>query len=664
MNLRVVRNSGLRVKATLLLLVVVIAVQAVSALITIVETNRRLAIEQHAAADSIAMSLSQAAELALAVGDRTELERLAAGALRQSETVFVFVFDTSNRTLVRASRDNDLAIAFERGQDTATRAIVVEQPVTLSKSDLDVAGSAAGSTAGTVGRVVIGLSTKGMLAAQRSQALSTLSAMLVVIAILGTAVYIGVGTWTRRLGLLAGASERIALGQLHDPIADPRSDEIGRLARAFENMRIALAQRDAERQQFNQTLQLEIAERTRDLQLALQAAEGAARAKSEFLANMSHEIRTPMTAILGYAELLQTADPSTIDRDDYLRTIRRNGDHLLNIINDILDLSKIEAGKMTVEHAPCHICRLVAEVASTLHVRAAGKGIALLVEHLFPLPETIVSDPLRLRQILVNLVGNAIKFTETGAVRIRVRGEGYDSGSPKIVLDVIDSGIGITAPQIASLFSAFSQADGSTSRKYGGTGLGLAISKRLAEILGGDILVSSQPGVGSTFSIVLPTGPLGGIPLLAGPADITPIAHSNPAAPTRLTGHILLAEDGPDNQRLVSFLLRKAGAQVDVVGDGRLALEAFAAAQASPRPFDLILMDMQMPEMDGYEAVRRLRLAGELVPIIALTAHAMTGDREKCIAAGCNDYATKPIDRTRLLETCARWLPHAIATHP
>ncbi len=664
MNIPGTRLTGLRVKATLLLLLLVVAVQTVSATITIIETNRRLALEQRVSAESVAISLAQAAELSLAVGDRTELDRLAGGALRQSDTVFVFLLDSAQRPMARASRDEELAGAYARGEDISARAVVVEHAVTIAPSDLDLPESGHGKSGEIIGRVVVGQSAQGMHAAQRAQALGTLSTTLVVISILGAAVFFGVGTWTRRLGLLAGASERIAHGQLHEPITDPRSDEIGRLARAFENMRVALAQRESERQQFSQTLQLQIAERTHDLQGALRAAEGAALAKSEFLANMSHEIRTPMTAILGYAELLQTSDASTIDRDDYLRTIRRNGDHLLNIINDILDLSKIEAGKMTVELARCHVCQLVAEVASTLRVRATGKGIKLLVEHVFPLPQTIESDPLRLRQIVVNLVGNALKFTETGAVRIRVRCQSLDQGSPRIMLDVIDSGIGLSAPQIASLFTAFSQADGSTTRKYGGTGLGLAISKRLAEILGGDITVSSEPGVGSVFSVVLPTGSLVGVPILTDASSAAPTAPAKAVAPAlaALSGRILLAEDGPDNQRLIGFLLRKAGAEVTIVGHGRLALEAFAAAREENRPFDLILMDMQMPEMDGYEATRQLRRAGETIPVIALTAHAMSGDRDKCLAVGCSDYTTKPIDRARLLETCARWLrPDAAA---
>jgi CheY-like chemotaxis protein len=372
-----------------------------------------------------------------------------------------------------------------------------------------------------------------------------------------------------------------------------------------------------------------------------------------------------MTAILGYTELLQTPTLSDTERAEQLRIIRRNGDHLLNIINDILDLSKIDAGKMTVELARFSVGQLVAEVAATMRIRAAGKGIALDVQHVYPLPETIQSDPLRLRQILVNLVGNALKFTESGTVHIRVRTETGLSEGPGIAIEVADSGIGMSPAQCRSLFQVFSQADGSTSRKYGGTGLGLAISRRLAQILGGDITVQSEVGKGSTFTVVLPTGPLDGVAILTSPAQGSlsvplPIARASAV----LSGRILLAEDGPDNQRLIAFVLRKAGAHVEIAADGHLAIEAANAARGAGRPFDLILMDMQMPELDGYEATRRLRAAGDTTPIIALTAHAMGGDRDKCVAAGCDDYATKPIDRARLLESCDKWLRQSPSPDP
>jgi PAS domain S-box-containing protein len=402
----------------------------------------------------------------------------------------------------------------------------------------------------------------------------------------------------------------------------------------------------------------DITERKRsevELARARDKAEAATRAKSEFLANMSHEIRTPMTAILGFADVLAASirDP---DQLDAARTIKRNGEYLIGIINDILDLSKIEAGKLEVEQVQCSPCQILSEVASLMRVRANSKNLPLEIEYDGPIPESIQSDPKRLRQILVNLIGNAIKFTEAGEVRVVARLSGAESGEPAMQFDVIDSGIGMTAGQIGELFKPFSQLDASTTRRHGGTGLGLTISQRLARELGGDINVQSTPGQGSTFTVKVSTGPLDGVRLLASPAEAQLPANSvsKPAEPiASVDCRVLLAEDGLDNQRLIAVLLKKAGATVVVVENGKLAYDAALAARDAGTSFDVILMDMQMPVMDGYEATEKLRAAGYTGPIIALTAHAMSTDRTRCLQAGCDDYATKPIDRRQLLALVA-----------
>jgi signal transduction histidine kinase len=390
------------------------------------------------------------------------------------------------------------------------------------------------------------------------------------------------------------------------------------------------------------------------------ATSTADRAKSEFLANMSHEIRTPMTAILGFAEVVleNVSDPQNVNG---LKTIQRNGEYLLKIINDILDLSKIEAGKLVSEQIECSPGQVLADVASLMRVRASAAGLTLEVEYDGPMPEHIQSDPTRLRQILINLIGNAIKFTEVGKVRVLVRLLDVDSDRPQMQFDVIDTGIGLTAEQIDKLFETFVQADASTTRKFGGTGLGLTISKRLAEMLGGSIQVRSTPGEGSTFSLAILTGPLAGVTMVdkmtGSEASIGQVA--NPAiADAPLECRILLAEDGPDNQRLISFFLKKAGADVTVAENGRIALELALAAHDEGTPSDVILMDMQMPVLDGYSATAELRDAGYRGPVIALTAHAMSGDKDKCIIAGCDDYATKLIDRKKLIAMVAQYACH------
>ncbi|MCE5269037.1 MAG: response regulator [Planctomycetaceae bacterium] len=393
-------------------------------------------------------------------------------------------------------------------------------------------------------------------------------------------------------------------------------------------------------------------------------AEAASRAKSEFLANMSHEIRTPMTAILGYADLVAegSQDPAVVA--DAAETIRRNGVYLLDIINNILDLSKIEAQKLQAEPVACSPAGIVADVASLMRLRADAKHLSLSVEFDGSIPATIRTDPVRLRQILINLIGNAIKFTDAGGVRIVTRVQTADDRRPLLQFDVIDTGIGMTERQLAQLFRPFSQGDTSTSRRFGGSGLGLSISKRLAQLLGGDIQVRSAPGRGTTFSATIEPGPIDGtLVTIAGDRRSQENGSDKCAPPPmpRLSGPVLLVEDGPDNRRLVAFLLRKAGAEVTLAENGEEAIAAISNAamvgNPSPQPpFDVILMDMQMPVLDGYAATRQLRSMGYQGPIIALTAHAMTQDRQKCLDAGCNDYLPKPIDRRKLLEIVAQYM--------
>ena len=417
------------------------------------------------------------------------------------------------------------------------------------------------------------------------------------------------------------------------------------------------------------SVQLEAA--FQELEGAMRQAEAADQAKSEFLANMSHEIRTPMTAIIGFTELLtdevlcctQCAGYGDCElrvrNGQYVETIRSNGRYLLDIINDILDLSKIESGGLDVERIPCSPLQILHEVRELMAARAAEKKLEFIIEVEGPVPETIRSDPTRLRQILVNLVGNAVKFTSAGHVRLSLAlVEPPDGGGdPRLRFRVRDTGIGIGPEQTARLFVPFAQADNSTTRKYGGTGLGLAISKRLIEALGGTIAVESAPGQGSTFTVEVPTGPLEGVPRVEYKpleAGAPAAAGESPPSPQPLNARVLLVEDGPDNQRLLSFLLKKAGATVVTAENGQVAVELALAARAEGHRFDVILMDMQMPVMDGYEAARRLRATGYDGPIIALTAHTMQGDREKCLAAGCDDFTPKPIDRRALLEAIRR----------
>lgn len=392
-----------------------------------------------------------------------------------------------------------------------------------------------------------------------------------------------------------------------------------------------------------------------DMARRREEAEAADETKSRFVANMSHEIRTPLTAILGFAEMLLDADLSRSDALDALQTIHRNSLYLIRIINDVLDLSRIEAGKLDVDRTRFSPVTVVEDVAELLRGSADAKGVALTTRFVGSIPEVIESDPTRLKQILVNIVGNAVKFTDAGRVEIATRAA--DRGMTSLQFSVVDTGIGMSAGDVERLFKPFAQVDSSTTRQYGGTGLGLSISKHLAEALGGTITVESTPGAGSTFRATIATGNLQGVPMLDEPCvRAAGAATAKPAAPDAgsLACRVLLVEDGIDNQRLISFVLRKAGVDVAIAENGKIGYERALAAEREGSPYDVVLMDMQMPVMDGYEATRKLREASYTRPIIALTANAMAEDRQRCIDAGCDDYATKPIDRTRLLETLGR----------
>jgi len=529
-------------------------------------------------------------------------------------------------------------------------------------------------------------------------------AISVVVVLLGVGITVFVA---RRLVApvhdLARTASAIADGDLSHRATEQAAGEIGTLARVFNQMADSLAaytdnletqvhERTAELQARTEALDAEIIIRKQtetELKYAKEAAEAAARemeeinheleeavqqasqmaataeiannAKSEFLANMSHEIRTPMTSILGFAETLMDPTLNGEERLSAVGTIKRNGDHLLAVINDILDITKIEAGKMEVTHEICSPFQVVADVQSLMQVRAEAKNLTLKVDYIGDLPETIQTDTVRLRQILINLVGNAIKFTELGEIRLVI--QFADTGiESSIQFEVIDTGIGMAQDEMAQLFEPFSQVDSSLTRRHGGAGLGLSISRRLARMLGGDLTVDSAQDLGSMFRLTVATGPLDGVEMVDGPSNAIIIKDGRPVGTAldleaeKLDARILLAEDGPDNQRLIAFMLRKAGADVTVAENGKIAFDLALAKCDEGWPFDVILMDMQMPVLDGYAAVSQLRLNGYDGPIIALTAHAMAGDREKCLNAGCDGFETKPIDRIRLIDTIKSWL--------
>jgi signal transduction histidine kinase/ActR/RegA family two-component response regulator len=462
--------------------------------------------------------------------------------------------------------------------------------------------------------------------------------------------------------LLSRQLRKVGLDEITPPTLEQWSLLIERIDRAYAQidqdrylLERSLAHSSEEMRQLNESLRRasdsELAIERDKLQRAKEEAESASRAKSQFLANISHEIRTPLNAILGFAEILVADDDgSHAQRTDYLQTINSSGKHLLTLVNDLLDLAKIEAKQVQVERIPCSPHQILAEVTSTLRVRARERGITLEYRWSGDIPEQVETDPHRLKQLLMNLVGNAIKFTQHGSVTIEASSESND-GDGLLKFIVTDTGIGIAADKLKTIFDPFVQADSSVTRRFGGTGLGLAISRSIAEALGGNLTVTSEVGVGSGFTATIATRSLH-------PKQAAESASDKPAGSVvskgamgnDLTGvDVLVVDDGATNRKLVSLLLERRGARVLMAENGEIALQ-----KANDHKFDLILMDMQMPVMDGYSATSALRHRGFSRPIVALTAHAMKGDREKCEQAGCSDYLSKPIEGDALIAKVAQ----------
>ncbi len=424
------------------------------------------------------------------------------------------------------------------------------------------------------------------------------------------------------------------------------------------NLDIQPVEDDAGQLLYFVAIESDISERVanqRELEQARRRAEEANRAKSAFLANMSHEIRTPLTAIIGFAEATQDGDMDARERGEAIQAIIDNGRHLRVLIDDILDLSKIEADRLQIETVEVDLPAMLGGCQANIRRQAVAKGLGFDLHVMPPVPAAIHTDPTRLKQILYNLCGNAIKFTRQGSIHMIVSCE---PETRRLVFTVADPGIGMTEAQQARVFEPFVQADASTTRRFGGTGLGLSISRRLAQRLGGDIHLISQAGLGSVFVVEVDTGPLAGIPMMYAQAQTSaesPRGKDSGQVPA-VRGHILLAEDNPYHQKLISLYARKTGAEVSLAENGEQAVEMALSGN-----YDLVLMDLQMPVIGGLEATELLRQTLYDGPIVALTAHSMIGDRDKALAAGCTGFLTKPVDWSALYQVIEQHLPAAPA---
>jgi signal transduction histidine kinase/ActR/RegA family two-component response regulator len=497
----------------------------------------------------------------------------------------------------------------------------------------------------------------------------------VVVFVVAMALAVGLGHRLQRpisapIQMLSGAARRVTSTQDYSlRIPDhSRVEEVEVLVRTFNDMLAQIQARDLELQSHRDHLEEEVAIRTTQLREAKDRAEDASRAKSDFLANMSHEIRTPMNGVLGMVELALDGQMPATQREQ-LQTIRTSAESLLVIIDDILDFSKIEAGQLAIAAAPAALAPLAQTTIESFELRARQKGLTLRCDLQPGLPEYVVTDAGRLRQVLVNLLANAVKFTNEGTVTLAVSTAGLlPDGRVSLAFAVRDTGIGIAANRLDAIFQPFTQADTSMTRKFGGTGLGLTISSRLVGLLGGTLTARSVEGVGSEFLVTLPVAIAAAADVADGaPEQVVRTLVAGSARSLATDGEdvlrVLVAEDNPVNQKIAQQMLRKRKLAVTLADDGRQAVDAFQSGR-----FDLVLMDVQMPEMNGFEAVAAIRALEHAqgrphTPIVAVTAHAMVGDREKCLEAGMDAYLAKPLRRQLLFDLVDELLGHEPTKH-